>query len=225
MMHDGRVIVEGTPDEIRAQRAGARPLPRDGLTGMSDALLTVEGLNAYYGRCARAPATSRSRSGDEPVAIVGRNGMGKTTLCAAIIGITPPRSTGSIRFAGHDLVGQPSYRIAATRDRLRAAGPAALPVALGRRAPAHGGGPPRSRERLDDSTRLRALPPPRRAEAKRRRAALGRRAADARDRPRAADQPEAPDHGRALRRARAGDHRDADRGLPQARCRTACGFC
>ena len=50
--------------------------------------------------------------GDEPVAIVGRNGMGKTTLCAAIIGITPPRATGSIRFAGHELIGKPSYRIA-----------------------------------------------------------------------------------------------------------------
>jgi branched-chain amino acid transport system ATP-binding protein len=33
-------------------------------------------------------------------------------LCAAIVGITPPRATGSIRFAGNELVGKPSYRIA-----------------------------------------------------------------------------------------------------------------
>jgi branched-chain amino acid transport system ATP-binding protein len=50
--------------------------------------------------------------GDEPVAIVGRNGMGKTTLCAAIVGISPPRASGSVRFAGQELVGMPSYRIA-----------------------------------------------------------------------------------------------------------------
>ena len=38
--------------------------------------------------------------GDESVAIVGRNGMGKTTLCTAIMGISPPRTQGSIRFQG-----------------------------------------------------------------------------------------------------------------------------
>src|SRR5207244_3364933 len=33
-------------------------------------------------------------------------------LCAAIVGMTPPRATGSIRFAGNELIGKPSYRIA-----------------------------------------------------------------------------------------------------------------
>jgi branched-chain amino acid transport system ATP-binding protein len=46
------------------------------------------------------------------VAIIGRNGMGKTTLCAAIMGITPPRITGSIRFDGKELVGKAPYAIA-----------------------------------------------------------------------------------------------------------------
>jgi branched-chain amino acid transport system ATP-binding protein len=78
---------------------------------MSEALLTIEGLNAFYGPAHVLRDVSFSM-GDEPVAIVGRNGMGKTTLCAAIVGITPPRATGSIRFAGHELVGKPSYRIA-----------------------------------------------------------------------------------------------------------------
>ena len=45
----------------------------------------------------------------ESVAIVGRNGMGKTTLCNAIMGIWPPTATGSIRFAGNELVGGHSY--------------------------------------------------------------------------------------------------------------------
>jgi len=52
------------------------------------------------------------RMAHESVAIVGRNGMGKTTLCNAIMGISPPSATGSIRFAGDELVGGHSYRIA-----------------------------------------------------------------------------------------------------------------
>jgi len=78
---------------------------------MSEALLTVEGLNAFYGPSHVLRDVSFAM-GDEPVAIIGRNGMGKTTLCAAIVGMTPPRATGSIRFAGKELIGKPSYRIA-----------------------------------------------------------------------------------------------------------------
>src|SRR5205814_3117526 len=44
--------------------------------------------------------------------IVGRNGMGKTTLCNAIVGVPPARLTGSIRYHGRELVGRPSYKIA-----------------------------------------------------------------------------------------------------------------
>jgi branched-chain amino acid transport system ATP-binding protein len=78
---------------------------------MNDALLSIEGLNAYYGPAHVLHDVSFTIA-DEPVAIVGRNGMGKTTLCAAITGITPPRATGSIRFRGVELVGRPSYKIA-----------------------------------------------------------------------------------------------------------------
>jgi branched-chain amino acid transport system ATP-binding protein len=78
---------------------------------MSDALLAVEGLNAFYGP-AHVLHDVSFEIGDEPIAIVGRNGMGKTTLCAAIVGMSPPRATGSIRFRGQELVGMPSYKIA-----------------------------------------------------------------------------------------------------------------
>jgi branched-chain amino acid transport system ATP-binding protein len=74
-------------------------------------LLVVEGLNAYYGP-AHVLQDVSFEIGDEPIAIVGRNGMGKTTLCAAIVGISPPRAMGSIRFRGQELVGMPSYKIA-----------------------------------------------------------------------------------------------------------------
>ncbi len=74
-------------------------------------LLEVEGLSAFYGK-ARALDDVSFRMEHESVAIVGRNGMGKTTLCNAIMGISPPTATGSIRFAGNELVGGHSYRIA-----------------------------------------------------------------------------------------------------------------
>jgi branched-chain amino acid transport system ATP-binding protein len=78
---------------------------------MSEPLLTVEELHAYYGPAHVLQGVS-FELGDEPVAIVGRNGMGKTTLCAAIMGIKPPRATGSIRVRGLELLGKASYRIA-----------------------------------------------------------------------------------------------------------------
>jgi branched-chain amino acid transport system ATP-binding protein len=78
---------------------------------MSDALLVVEGLNAYYGS-AHVVQDVSFELGEQGLAIVGRNGMGKTTLCAAIMGLTPPRVSGSVRFDGHELVGKAPYRIA-----------------------------------------------------------------------------------------------------------------
>jgi branched-chain amino acid transport system ATP-binding protein len=78
---------------------------------MSDALLVVEGLNAYYGG-AHVVQDVSFELGEQALAIVGRNGMGKTTLCAAIMGLTPPRVSGSVRFEGRELIGRPSYRIA-----------------------------------------------------------------------------------------------------------------
>jgi branched-chain amino acid transport system ATP-binding protein len=79
---------------------------------VSDALLTVEGLNAYYGS-AHVLTDVSFEVGAEAVAIVGRNGMGKTTLCAAIMGINPPKASGSVRFAGKELVGMSPHKIAA----------------------------------------------------------------------------------------------------------------
>src|SRR5258706_3955217 len=45
------------------------------------------------------------------VAMMGRNGMGKTTTIRSIMGLTPAR-TGAIRFAGHEVRNFPSFRIA-----------------------------------------------------------------------------------------------------------------
>jgi branched-chain amino acid transport system ATP-binding protein len=73
-------------------------------------LLEVSGLRAFYGSALAVEDASFS-IGTESVSLIGRNGMGKTTLCKAIVGIRPPTSSGSVRFAGEELLGRPSYRI------------------------------------------------------------------------------------------------------------------
>jgi branched-chain amino acid transport system ATP-binding protein len=52
--------------------------------------------------------------GDESLAVVGRNGMGKTTLCASIMGLMPSfkgSARGEILFRGENLIGKPPYKI------------------------------------------------------------------------------------------------------------------
>ena len=78
--------------------------------------------------------------------IVGRNGMGKTTLCNAITGLVPAR--GSIRLAGEEILGLDAERDHPTRHRLRAAGPARVAIAVGRRDLAAGRQPRREVDRV-----------------------------------------------------------------------------
>ena len=81
---------------------------------MAEPLLQVQALNAYYGRSHVLQDVAFTVE-DQPVAIVGRNGMGKSTLCLSVMGMLGSvggSASGSIRFLGRELVGRPSYRIA-----------------------------------------------------------------------------------------------------------------
>ena len=80
---------------------------------MSEPLLAVRGLDAYYGA---APILQgvEFEMGDESLAVIGRNGMGKTTLCASIMGLMPSfkgSARGEILFRGENLIGKPPYKI------------------------------------------------------------------------------------------------------------------
>src|SRR5918995_4468948 len=76
-------------------------------------LLRVENLNGYYGAAHVLQGVS-FLMGAEPVALIGRNGMGKSTLCKAIVGLlgATGSSSGSVRLEGDELQGRPAYRIA-----------------------------------------------------------------------------------------------------------------
>jgi branched-chain amino acid transport system ATP-binding protein len=80
---------------------------------MSDPLLRVEGLSGYYGT-AHVLQDVGFEMDAEPVAMIGRNGMGKTTLCKTIVGLlgASGRSHGSVLLNGQELHGKQSYKIA-----------------------------------------------------------------------------------------------------------------
>jgi len=74
-------------------------------------LLEVEEIHTYYEHShVLQGVTLRAESG-RVTALLGRNGVGKTTLIRSVIGFTPPRS-GSIRFAGEPIERLPSHTIA-----------------------------------------------------------------------------------------------------------------
>ena len=74
-------------------------------------LLEVSDLNGYYGT-AHVLQDVSFQIGSEPTGIIGRNGMGKTTLCLALMGLLPS-ARGSVRFEGQELLGKPAYKVAA----------------------------------------------------------------------------------------------------------------
>ena len=72
-------------------------------------MLEVRDLHTYYGDSYVLQGVSLRVEKSQVVGILGRNGMGKTTLIRSIIGFTPPRR-GQVLFKGRDITGWPSYR-------------------------------------------------------------------------------------------------------------------
>jgi branched-chain amino acid transport system ATP-binding protein len=76
-----------------------------------DVLLDVRGLGAAYGSAQVLHGVDLQVHGGEAVALLGRNGMGKTTLVRAVMGIVAP-SSGQLRFGGESMLGEPAHGIA-----------------------------------------------------------------------------------------------------------------
>ena len=74
-------------------------------------MLSVEDIHTYYGDSYILQGLSIQVKAGEVVAVLGRNGVGKTTLVRSVIGLTPPRR-GRITFKDRDITRLPAYRIA-----------------------------------------------------------------------------------------------------------------
>jgi len=74
-------------------------------------LLEVKDLNTYYGESHVLQNMSLAVDQGERVALLGRNGMGKSTTLKSIMGLVKPRS-GTIIYKGKDIAGYPPYKAA-----------------------------------------------------------------------------------------------------------------
>ena len=73
-------------------------------------LLDLENIHTYYGESHVLHGISLRVDPGEVLAILGRNGMGKTTLIRSIVGFTPPRE-GHVRYKGVDITRRPPFRL------------------------------------------------------------------------------------------------------------------
>ena len=127
VMMRGAVVCEGSYQEIQRD-----PAVRAAYLGQAARVLTIRDLVAGYQASSEVlRALSLDIAEGEIVALMGRNGMGKSTLLKAIMGHIP------IRAGTHPLPGARARRAAAVRDqqsrhRLCAAGPRDLPGVHGR---------------------------------------------------------------------------------------------
>ena len=81
--------------------------PTDG----PDLLVNAQKINTYYGASHILRDLSFSVARGETIGLMGRNGMGKSTLLKSIMGLVPPRS-GSVEIAGYVMTGRTPYAIA-----------------------------------------------------------------------------------------------------------------
>ncbi len=75
------------------------------------ALIEAHGLHTFYDESHILHGVSLSLHAGETLGLMGRNGMGKTTLIRTIMGLVRPRS-GRVAIAGRDMTREPTYAIA-----------------------------------------------------------------------------------------------------------------
>ena len=90
---------------------GAQPAAKPVQPGASAPLLSVKGVNAWYGESHVLHGVDFDVLPGQVVTLLGRNGAGKTTTLKSIMGIVPRRE-GSIVYEGHETIGLSSNRIA-----------------------------------------------------------------------------------------------------------------
>ncbi len=79
---------------------------------MSGPALVAEQLHTFYGKSHILHGVGLEVHEGEIVALLGRNGAGKSTTLRSLVGLTPPRD-GTVTIFGHTTTAWPPYRIAA----------------------------------------------------------------------------------------------------------------
>jgi ABC-type branched-subunit amino acid transport system ATPase component len=121
VMNEGKVLVEGDAQTVRnhpevqrvyigaghgqgAARAASRSAP-------GEPLLAVSGIDTFYGKSHILHGVSMEVHAGEVVALLGRNGAGKSSTFKSILGIVAPRN-GTVTLDGRDVTGMAPERIA-----------------------------------------------------------------------------------------------------------------
>jgi branched-chain amino acid transport system ATP-binding protein len=123
VLHQGKVLADGAPQQIREDArvreiylgqptaASAAPAPARP-AAEARPLLEVERLNAGYGLAHVLHDVTFRIARGEIVALLGRNGVGKTTTLRSLAGLTPPFAGSAVHLLGRDLAGRPPEEIA-----------------------------------------------------------------------------------------------------------------
>ena len=121
VMSDGKVLVHGSAEAVRGdpevqrvylgagRKALVRAVPRAAAPGVP--ILQIEGINTYYGKSHILHDVALEVREGEAVALLGRNGAGKSSTIKSIMGIVPPRS-GRVRYQGQEIQGKTPEAIA-----------------------------------------------------------------------------------------------------------------
>ncbi|GHF43560.1 hypothetical protein GCM10017781_20000 [Deinococcus metalli] len=121
VLSNGEVIATGPPEHIRADAAvqaayvgAARGADRPAASPVAarPPVLDVQDLHAAYGSASALSGVSLDVRPGEVVAVLGRNGMGKTTLLTTLMGWRRPTG-GHVRLEGQDVTGLPPAALAA----------------------------------------------------------------------------------------------------------------
>lgn len=78
---------------------------------MSTPWIEARGLHTFYGASHILHGVDFSVGRGETIGLMGRNGMGKSTLLKSLMGLVKPR-TGTVMVAGRDMTGRPPYEVA-----------------------------------------------------------------------------------------------------------------
>ncbi len=121
VMNEGAVLITGKPEEIRSDQRVQEIYTGTGTPAVTgrrekggeagEAVLKVENLHSFYGKSHILNGASLEIRSGEIVALLGRNGAGKSTFLKSVTGLVKPRE-GAISLYGRDIAGLPAPDIA-----------------------------------------------------------------------------------------------------------------